>query len=286
MGLNFYTTNIVNSASDFKKIEEGGINAGWLKVKNYLFNPAWIVSVAEQTYTNPTYASFTLTDDVFKAVASGKFGRIDIKIEFEGENPAIGANNFDVQKGLVLSVEFKGQEPSADVIKRIKKDKLFFYGKELFVEDEETAGMFVAVDDCVRIKEIKVLQFDEISDYNEEIAVNAGTGTLQITTVQGKSEFGGYSYLSKNIILPTAANRRWAGVKQDEAPIVGGKYDQYIITYKAPACNDSMQAVGGHIESVTTHVFWVEQSISADFDTALTVDTAPVADEIVYELGE
>lgn len=277
MGLNFYTTNIVNSASDFQKIAEGGNNAGWLKVKNYLFNPAWIVSVAEQTYTNPTYASFTLSDDVFKAVASGKFGRIDIKIEFEGENPAIGANNFDVQKGLVLSVEFKGQEASADVIKRIKKDKLFFYGKELFVE--ETAGKFVAVDDCVRIKEIKVLQFDEISDYNEEVSV-------AVTQTQGVSEFGGYSYLSKNIILPTAANRRWAGVKQDEAPIVGGKYDQYIITYKAPACNDSMQAVGGHIESVTTHVFWVEQSISADFDTALTVYPAPVADEIVYELGE
>jgi hypothetical protein len=59
-------------------------------------------------------------------------------------------------------------------------------------------------------------------------------------------------------------------VQKDEMPIVGAKYDQYIITYYAPSTsNPSFTAVGNRSMSETTHVFWVKSDLVSAWETAL-----------------
>ena len=59
------------------------------------------------------------------------------------------------------------------------------------------------------------------------------------------------------------------GTNQDENPIIGAKYNQYTIHY----CTDrgvlGTNAVGDTVKSVTTHVFYVNQNVASEFETAL-----------------
>ena len=50
-----------------------------------------------------------------------------------------------------------------------------------------------------------------------------------VVVKQGKQGFGTFRQITKDLRLPTAANTRWSRIAQDETPIVGGKYNEYII---------------------------------------------------------
>jgi hypothetical protein len=105
---------------------------------------------------------------------------------------------------------------------------------------------------------------------------------------RGENSFGTYSQIVKDLRLPTAANYQWTHVRQVETPIIGAIYNQYIIEYCAPAVNDGLHAVGQRMDSHTTHVFWVNQEIAKEWETALAVidpdggalDTENVATEL------
>ena len=59
------------------------------------------------------------------------------------------------------------------------------------------------------------------------------------------------------------------GVNLDENPIIGAKYNQYTIHYCTNRGVLGTNAVGDTVKSVTTHVFYVNQNVAADFETAL-----------------
>ena len=54
-------------------------------------------------------------------------------------------------------------------------------------------------------------------------------------------------------------------LRQDETPIIGAIYDQFIIEYTAEANNRPLGAVGCEVKSHTTHTFWVKKEVSTAF---------------------
>ena len=54
-------------------------------------------------------------------------------------------------------------------------------------------------------------------------------------------------------------------LRQDETPIIGAIYDQFIIEYAAEANNRPLGAVGCEVKSHTTHTFWVKKEVSTAF---------------------
>lgn len=245
-GLNFYTTNIINSADQ--------IDADSKRINNLKFNEEFTYSYIKRPYKDVEYATVKL--DTTNANESGKYYRIDMYIIFDGAEPFIGATPRDYYKGIPFWVEYAGGTSTENIVKAIEKNKVFVMDSPLVEAKKEgdTTITFTAKQEFIRFKKIEIVEFDAASDQTK-VVVSGDT-----KEVKGSNGFGTYSYLIKNVTLPTAANTSWTS--KTTMPIVGAKYDQYVVTMVAPAANGSMQHVGGRSESETTHVFWVNQAIS------------------------
>lgn len=91
----------------------------------------------------------------------------------------------------------------------------------------------------------------------------------QNTIVKSKEGFGTYWMILKDLRLPTMEARRFAGINEEELPVPGAKYNEYIINYCVNRGIMGGDAVGEVTRSLTTHVFYVKQDLAADFEAAL-----------------
>ena len=192
-----------------------------------------------------------------------------------------------ILKGKPFTVDFVWKGGAADVaknlVKIINKYAVMVYGEKLL--NVSYSGTFLtieAVNEYQRFRKVNVEKFDAEAyfgrgEYNavrtlenltEQSSNTALTGTVEGYFV-GKEGFGTYSYLLHNLRIPTPMRTRAFGVNLDENPIIGAKYNQYTIHY----CTDrgilGTNAVGDTVKSVTTHVFYVNQSVASDFEDAL-----------------
>ena len=100
-------------------------------------------------------------------------------------------------------------------------------------------------------------------------------GDNQVAILPSLEAFGDYNWIIHNLRLPTLANTNfWSPTKgEDELPIVGQTYTQFIITM----CKDRDGIAGGIVgqraTSVTTHVLYVAGSHTHSGDPAYTVYT-------------
>ena len=192
-----------------------------------------------------------------------------------------------ILKGKPFTVDFVWKGGAADVaknlVKIINKYAVMVYGEKLL--NVSCSGTFLtieAVNEYQRFRKVNVEKFDAAAyfgrgEYNpvrtlenltKQSSNAALTGTVEGYFV-GKEGFGTYSYLLHNLRIPTAMRTRAFGVNLDENPIIGAKYNQYTIHY----CTDrgvlGTNAVGDTVKSVTTHVFYVNQSVASKFEDAL-----------------
>ena len=292
MGLNFQTCTIINSNLDpdsgkklFEKVTEkiDGVSTTVLRIKrDFVFAKDNIVSVHSKAGYEAEMCKatidFTTLIDSLKPVSGENFCRLDIYLEFEGQEPFYGANPMYIRKGIPFWVEFsvKSTDTAATVAekisKTIKKNHLFLIDKDTIkVTVSGNTLVLEGVAEYMRFKKITISQFSEGDDYSEEVAV---IGDSNITlNKSGKNSFGTYSQLIKDLRLPTAANYQWTHIRQVETPIVGAIYNQYIINYSAPASNEGTACVGQKLTSNTTHVFWVknDSSLISEWEEALNV---------------
>lgn len=258
-GLNFYTTSIINSANQFEQLTEDNNK---LRVNGMEFCKEWFAQYIEAAGKEPTMEKKSVNLTNALTGKADEYYRIDMYVTFEGAESFIGSNPRSYIKGIPFWVEFNGASTVAKIKKAIDKTKAFVVDTPMinvtFEDDEDTKKLtFEATQEYVRIKDIKVLKFDNESEYSTPV-------TAEVTTnAKGENGFGTYSYLIKNATLPTAANTAWNS--KTTMPVVGGIYDQFVIEYHAPAANGSMQHVGGRAESETFHTFWVLQSLSETF---------------------
>ena len=274
-GLNFYTTTIINSnkyvngKSRFKADTDAayiypgmtffkdGIQKGYYK-EGYEGEMAKVeVDLAQLKPTAKTYY------------------RLDIYVKVQGAEPYIYATPW-VQKGRPFWVEFSlastGTNPDADaLVKTINKEHVFQVGDDQITAEVDkttnTKVVLTATADYLRFAKVEIVKLNDEGDDVEVVGTKQteGSDLLIKEITKGQASFGTYSHIIKDIQLPTNENTRWMHLRQDETPVIGAIYDQFIIEYAVEANNRPLSAVGCEVKSHTTHTFWVKKEVSTAF---------------------
>ena len=171
---------------------------------------------------------------------------------------------------------------AAKVAKIVKKYFIAVYEKSLVkVSADGTKVVINGTDEYQRFTKVDIEKYTEGVNGlpGEFVVLKSAMPTSQskdpgydsnFTIEQGKDGFGTYQYVLKNLRLPTAPNTSWTAINKDEAPILGAKYNEYVIRQCVDRGVMGGDAVGEITKSLTTHVFFVNQTVSGAFETALT----------------
>ncbi len=303
----FTTTNVVNSkveATSGKELWKGGEEAN--------NNPAYFDFKRVNKFLKPNVTA------IYKAVANDpEMAKISINLDgvgMEGDQLRLSiyvgltqasqesryANDL-IYKGKPFTVDFICKKTPAETVeslyKIINKYEVLVYGEKLLnVSYNSTFLVIEATNEYQRFKKVNIEKFDAekyhgMGDYVvqkslEEIDEKAKNSEVTNTAegfFPGKEGFGTYSFLLHNLRIPTSMRTRAFGVNQDETPIVGAKYNQYTIHYCVDRGILGSNAVGDTVQSKTTHVFYVNDTLATDFETALakigTIVSVPTVEE-------
>ena len=262
-GLNFYTTTIINSDKyvNGKSRFKADTNAAYIYPGMTFFKDG-----IQKIYYKEGYEGEMAKVEIDLAQlnpTAKTYYRLDIYVKVQGAEPYIYATPW-IQKGRPFWVEFSlsatGTNPDADaLVKTINKEHVFQVGdNQITAEVNDTKVVLTATADYLRFAKVQVVKLNDEGDDTEVV--------LDIKpTVKGQASFGTYSHIIKDIQLPTNENTRWLHLRQDETPVIGAIYDQFIIEYAAEANNRPLGAVGCEVKSHTTHTFWVKKEVSTAF---------------------
>lgn len=280
----FITTTLINDALDFTtRKPRWSYSTDVFDIKRVgKFIKSQVKAIYKTPYSDPSLsvATIDLTDSIFDEV---NIYRIAMYIRLSGSQNSYYSNDL-VFKGKPLYIEFERVEGESDeqVAKKIatiaKKYLTMVYEFEIVkVEAQGTKVIIKATDEYQRFTRMDVEAWDPSAGIQTHAGtlgayVVKGSATPEGTTlnlIQGREGFGTYQYMLKNFRLPTAANTRWTRIVQDETPILGAKYNEYIIEYQVDRGIMGGDAVGDMVTSRTTHVFYVNQTVAADFEEGL-----------------
>lgn len=269
-----YTNTIVlNSLKDvttgLNKIVQGSDNIEVKRVNKFLKSN--VSAMYKRAASDPVIgkAEFTITNP-----GAGIY-RLKLYIRLSGSQNSYYSNDF-VFKGKPFVYEFKiasNSTTATDVAKEIKRviDKIqAFYGdKYIKTEVAEDKLTIHGVDEYQLFTEAKIQKLNTAANnpLTNEVFEDVTEGTIT-KSVEG---FGTYTHILKDLRLPTIEARKFEAVNQEELPVPGAKYNQYIIEYKVDRGLFGGAAVGQQVTSKTTHVFYVLDSLATEFETALKV---------------
>lgn len=290
----FTTTTVINDNKDYttglelwSAQEAKDEQPASLNIKRHLnFKKPNVVSITKAEYVEPSFAVATL-DLSALGKTEGNF-RIAMYIKLSQSSANSYYANDLVFKGKPLYIEFvwKKGEAAATVAKKIKeivkKYMITVYEKDLVkVTVEGTKVVITGIDEYQRFSRVDIEEYvndDKAPLFgNYEVIKSAMTEDRKedpdydtnFTIVQGVEGFGTYQWLLKNLRLPTATRTSWTAINADEVPIIGAKYNEYIVRYCVNRGIMGGDAVGEVTKSLTTHVFFVNQAVSAKFEEAL-----------------
>lgn len=269
-----YTNTIVlNSLKDvttgLDKIVKGLDNIEVRRVNKFLKSN--VSAMYKRAASDPVIgkAEFTITNP-----GAGIY-RLKLYIRLSGSQNSYYSNDF-VFKGKPFVYEFKiasNSTTATDVAKEIKRviDKIqAFYGDK-YIKTEVARDRLIihGVDEYQLFTEAKIQKLNTAANnpLTNEVFEDVTEGTIT-KSVEG---FGTYTHILKDLRLPTIEARKFEAVNQEELPVPGAKYNQYIIEYKVDRGLFGGAAVGQQVTSKTTHVFYVLDSLATEFETALKV---------------
>lgn len=289
------TTNVINSNKDYTtgkplwSAQDAALDKpASLNVKRVSkFLGPNVVSIYKAEANDPEMAKVTIDLSQISGT-DGESYRLSVYIGLTQASQESRYANDLILKGKPFTVDFVWKTSAADVaknlVKIINKYAVMVYGEKLLNVSYSGAYLTIeAVNEYQRFRKVNIEKFDKdayfgrgeynavrtLEDLEEQTSNAALTGTVEGYFV-GKEGFGTYSYLLHNLRIPTPMRTRAFGVNLDENPIIGAKYNQYTIHY----CTDrgvlGTNAVGDTVKSVTTHVFYVNQSVASEFEEALT----------------
>ena len=292
----FTTTTVINANEDYTSglkplwsaQEEKDGKPASMNIKRHLnFKKPNVLSITKAEYTEPKLAKATL-DLSALGKTEGNF-RIAMYIKLAQSSANSYYANDLVFKGKPLYIEFiwkKGEE-SADVAKKIKdivkKYMIMVYEKDLVkVTTEGTKVVITGIDEYQRFERVNIEEYvkgeapmfgtyEVIKSALTEAHKNDPEYDTNFTIEQGVEGFGTYQWILKNLRLPTAARTSWTAINADEVPVIGAKYDEFIIRYCVNRGIMGGDAVGEVTKSLTTHVFYVNKNLSAEFEKALAI---------------
>lgn len=271
-GLNFYTTTIINSDKyvNGKSRFKADTKAAYIYPGMTFFKEG-----IQKVYYKEGYEGEMAKVEVDLAQlkpTAKTYYRLDIYVKVQGAEPYIYATPW-IQKGRPFWVEFSlaatGTNPDADaVVKAINKEHIFQVGDDqITAEVNGTKVVLTATTDYLRFARVEIVKLNDEGDDVEVVGTKQteGDNLLIKEVTKGQASFGTYSHIIKDIQLPTNENTRWLHLRQDETPIIGAIYDQFIVEYAAEANNRPLGAVGCEVKSHTTHTFWVKKEVSTAF---------------------
>lgn len=299
----FTTTNVINSNFEFgynptgvsdedtkhslwsaqEADDTNGTVASFNVKRVNNFKQPNVVHIFKSEYTAPKNAKATLDLSTVDG-NEGDAYRLSIYIRLSQSLQSSYYSNDMVFKGKPLSVEFNWQDSAQATAKKlaniIKKYEIAVYEKPIVkVTPDDNNLVIDATDQYQRFYTV------EIEKYNPRAYHGMGEYTPVITAheeshedydgtnviVQGVEGFGTYEWLLHNLRLPTTMRTRVFAMNSDETPIPGAKYNEYVIHYCVNRGILGTNAVGDLVKSMTTHVFYVNQTVSAEFEQALSV---------------
>lgn len=273
-GLNFQTCTIINSDKYYKDTTKQTFEA---KNEHLIIRPGFNFEASniQKVYQADGYEGemAQVEIDLAKLKPTAKtYYRLDIYVKVQGAEPYIYATPW-IQKGRPFWVEFSlaatGTNPDADaLVKAINKEHVFQVGDDqIKAKATGTKVTLTATADYLRFAKVEIVKLNDEGDDVEVVGTKQteGSDLLIKEVTKGQAAFGTYSHIIKDLRLPTNENTRWLHIRQDETPVIGTIYDQYIIEYKAPANNRPLGAVGCEVDSYTTHVFWIKHELAASF---------------------
>lgn len=308
----FNTTTIINSDKDFTSqvalfsgqaettSESGKIIPANFSVKRGLtFLKPYVKAVYVRRHNDPQLAQVKV--DLSNISENGIY-RIAMYIRLQGSNNEYYANDF-VFKGKPFFIEFVKKEGDTNlaqkVVKIAKKYMQMVYEYPMIkVTNEGNVVILDATDEYQRFLEVKLEKYDETEGMPQSCCSNTGAfvtidylGNDQDIVygedsdnceLKGKEGFGTYRNLIKNLRLPTRAHRAWEGIIQDEAPVPGATYDQYTIWYCRKVGVQGLDAVGDVVQSLTSHIFFVNTALKSAWEAALANigDLVEVEDDV------
>lgn len=269
-----YTNTIVlNSLKDvttgLDKIVKGSDDIEVRRVNKFLKSN--VSAMYKRAASDPVIgkAEFTITNP-----GAGIY-RLKLYMRLSGSQNSYYANDF-VFKGKPFVYEFRITSAStgaADVAKEIKRviDKIqAFYGdKYIKVETSGAILTIHGVDEYQLFTEAKIQKLNTAA--NNPLTNEVFEDVIEGIITKSVEGFGTYTHILKDLRLPTIEARKFEAVNQEELPVPGAKYNQYIIEYKVDRGLFGGAAVGQQVTSKTTHVFYVLDSLATEFETALEV---------------
>lgn len=199
--------------------------------------------------------------------------RIKLYMRLSGSQNSYYANDF-VFKGKPLVYEFRitsnsttGANVAAEAKRVIDKIQTLYGDKWIKTRVDEDVLTISGTDEYQLFTEAKLqkLNASANSALTNEVFEDIAEGTI----VPCREGFGTYTHILKDLRLPTIESRRFEAVNQEELPIPGMKYNQYTIYYKVDRGLFGGAALGQQVTSVTTHVFYVLESISDAFEAMI-----------------
>lgn len=282
-GLNFQTCTIINSDNYYKDASKktfGAKNEHLIIRPGFDFEASKIQKVYQADGYEGEMAQIELNLAQLKP-ATKTYYRLDIYVKVQGAEPYIYATPW-IQKGRPFWVEFSlpdgiattggTAKDATKLVDAINREHVFQVGDDqIKAKATGTKVTLTATADYLRFAKVEIVKLNDEGDDVEVVGTKQTTGEdLLIKEVtKGQAAFGTYSHIIKDLRLPTNENTRWLHIRQDETPVIGTIYDQYIIEYKAPANNRPLGAVGCEVDSYTTHVFWVKHELAAAFKALL-----------------
>jgi hypothetical protein len=295
----FTTTTVINANQDYTtgltplwEIQEKDGSTSFNIKRHLNFKKDNVLSITKAEYSDPKIAKATL-DLSALGKTEGNF-RISMYIKLAQTSANSYYANDLVFKGKPLYVEFvwKKGETAAKVASKVKeivkKFMLTVYEKSLVnVTVEGTKIIITGTDEYQRFVKVDIEEYvkDDSPLYGKyEVVKSALPESLKdsedydanFTVEQGEEGFGTYQWILKNLRLPTATKTSWTAITADEAPIIGAKYNEYVIRYCVNRGIMGGDAVGEVTKSLTTHVFFVNQDVADDFEKGLAA-IAPTA---------
>lgn len=289
---NFETTTIINSLTDpgfAGKTAHSGVNTiaahprFWVDkedaenpvlriAKGGRFAKNNIKSIYKRAWEDPQY--FSLSFDMTKLTAevtdgeTNGLGRLEIMVEVNGSNDVIYVDSYSRHR-RPFTIEFpvstadKGKE--ADLAKKVarianKYGQLIQGNALLEVKADGTNVVVTSSDEYLSVYEARLEHYNDTQNTYDCCTYFGGFDKVVdgVIAKQGHPGYGTYRQLVKDMFLPTDAHRDWANPFEDEAPILGGHYNEYTITLcvERPGLG-GLSAVGQQIVSTTMHTFYV-----------------------------
>ena len=280
----FTTTHVINSDKDLttgKDLWKPGTNSLTIKGINTL-KKANVTSIYKAVGKPEQLAKATIDLSSLSTLQEGDILRLDIYIRpTESDHSSYYANDLN-HKGRPFTVEFPWitdttpedvttaqQATAKNLAKLINKYGLLMFGDKLLTV--EWSGATVTLTATTEFQRFHVIDVYKFVDNGGNVYANEWEKLSDVVTVDPKGEegFGTYSYIMRNIKLPTTEHLRAFAPKQNEMPIPGAIYNQYTIEYCVNRGTLGTNAVGDQVTSVTHIVLFVKNDLATKFETEL-----------------